>query len=175
MHRGDVDQRAAGFRPSVVAGEFAERPFRLHRIGADDAFDHQFRIGREQQIGRLAAHDRDRLALDAAGVFVFGHVLGKRLRADQHEQRIDAPGGGDVDRLALLPGAGDVQARVLAGRQIEPDLRLALHHHPVGADVEIAAVGIAGDHRVARCRRSGRRRAASGAESAADRGRSSCR
>src|SRR5665811_914081 len=65
------------------------------------------------------------------------------------DRGIDAPGGGDVDGLALLPGPGDVQARVLAGREVEPDLRLSLHHHPVGADVEIAAVGIAGDHRIA--------------------------
>ena len=42
--------------------------------------------------------------------------------------------------FALLPRAGDVQQRILARREVQPGLRLALHHHPVGPDVEIAVV-----------------------------------
>jgi len=41
-----------------------------------------------------------------------------------------------------------MQARILAWRQIKADLGLALHHHPVGPDIQITAVGVAGDHRV---------------------------
>src|SRR3974390_815809 len=122
VHRGDIDERAAGFRPAVVAGKFAERPFRLHRVEADLALNDQLGVGGNQQVGLFAADHLDRFALDAAGVFILGNIFREGLRADQHEQRIDAPGGCDLDRLALLPGAGDVQARVLAGRQVEADL-----------------------------------------------------
>lgn len=70
-------------------------------------------------------------------------VFGKVLRAHQHEQRVDAPAGDDRHGLAHRPGAGDMQARILARREIEPGVVPVLHHHPVGADVEIAGVGIA--------------------------------
>ena len=51
--------------------------------------------------------------------------------------------------FSLLPGPGDVQARILARRQVETGLCLALLHHPVSTDVEVAGIRIARDHSVA--------------------------
>ena len=148
MNRGHVHQRRLAAGPAVIAGELAERAFLGGRARPDDALDHQIGVRGYQQVGGLAAHHRHGLALQAADILVFGDVLREALRSDQHEQRIDPPRGGDLDLLAARPGPLDMQPRVLARRQIEPDLALALLHHPVGADVEIAAIGIARDHRV---------------------------
>ena len=68
---------------------------------------------------------------------------------DQEQERIDAVGGGDRHRLAELPPFLPVDGRVLAGRGVDADLARALDHHPVGADVDAAAVRILGDHRIA--------------------------
>ena len=42
-----------------------------------------------------------------------------------------------------------MQARILARRQVKTGLCLALLHHPIGTDVEVAGIGIARDHCVA--------------------------
>ena len=49
-----------------VAGELAERAFRFERIGQNFAFDDDLRVRRHFEIDGLAAHQRDRLAPDAA-------------------------------------------------------------------------------------------------------------
>src|SRR5262249_52420340 len=41
-----------------------------------------------------------------------------------------------------LPGTGDVQTSIFAGREVEADLFLALKHHAVSTDVQIAAVRV---------------------------------
>ena len=47
-----------------MAGEFAERPFRLPDARRDEAFDHDLGFRRHQEIDGLAAHDIDRPAGD---------------------------------------------------------------------------------------------------------------
>ena len=48
VYRGHFNQGATRFGSPIVAGKLTERPFALDRIRFDDAFDHEFRIGRQK-------------------------------------------------------------------------------------------------------------------------------
>src|SRR5438067_10598862 len=145
MDGGHVNQRGPSLRAAVVAGELPKWTFGFNRAWSDLTLDYELGVGWYQQVGRLTSNNRDRLALDATGEFVLRQVLRKRLRADHHEQRIDAPGRGDLDRLASLPGARDVEPGILARRQVQPTLPRTLNHHAIRAYVQIAGVGISSD------------------------------
>src|SRR3989441_5350042 len=124
-------------------------PLELLRVGRDGPFGHDLRAGRIAEARHLALHELHGTSHQAAGEVQLRDGLGKRLTGDDEERGIDAPAHHDLARLTPTPAPFDVEPRVLARREIEPDLVLPLDHLAIGPDVEPAAVGIAGDDGVA--------------------------
>src|SRR5262245_8891205 len=150
MNGGYFNQRATSFRSAIIAGKLSEGSFLFYRIRFDNSLNHKFRVCRQQQACRLPFHDRYGFAFDTAEVFIFRNIFWKGLRTDQHEQWIDTPSRRHLDRLSNLPGTGDVQTSVFAGGEVEADLFLALKHHAVSTDVQIAAVRVPRDNYIGR-------------------------
>ena len=142
-----VGRRAA--RPSVIAGELAERAFGEGLVRIDEAFEDDLGARRQRQAGDVACEQLDRRAVDAGVVFVLALGLRQARGGDQEQQRIDAVAGRDRHRLAHLPPLLAIDGRVLAGRGVDADLARTLDHHAVGADVDAAGLRILGDDRVA--------------------------
>ena len=149
VHGLDLHEERVVLGAAVVAGELAERPLELLRIRGDDTLHHDLGARRIVEARRLPLHDLDGSAEHRADEIQLGDRLGEGLRGRDEERGIDAPAAHDLARLVAAPVPLDVQPRVLARREVEPDLVLALHHLAVAADVEPAPVRVARDDRVA--------------------------
>ena len=106
---GDVDA-VLGRVVRRIAGEFAERPFRLSLAGRNDALDDDFCVGRYLQIDGLALNGLQRLAIETADNIVLVGVYGPLPHATAKvEQRVGAIDDGDLQSFAaILRGLGEL-------------------------------------------------------------------
>ena len=82
------------------------------------------------------------------GIVVFRQAVAQLVAAGEEQQRIVA--AGDQDRAGLAGGiifVADLPA-LLAGRNVDRDVVLVVHHAAIGGGVDPAAVGIAHDHEI---------------------------
>src|SRR6476646_5924785 len=145
IDRLDVEH---GFGPQiagVIAGPFRERALDALVAGFDEALDDDLGIGRNWQAGDRAIDDLDRFAADAPDDLVFADAVRHLAAGHQEGHGIAAADHGDrhalAARLVLVPHL----AAVLAGRDVEACGLGVVDHHAIGAAVDPALVGIAGD------------------------------
>src|SRR5262249_33052311 len=137
-----------GFGPQVagvVAGPFAKRSFEAFVAGLDEALEHDLGIGRDRQPGDGAVDDLHRLAAHAAHDLVFAHAVGHLARGHPERHWIAAADDGDGHRCAARLVLVAHLAAVLARRDVEARGLGVVDHHAIGAAVDPALVGIAGD------------------------------
>ncbi len=145
VERLDLQDRFRVLAAGVIAGPLAERTLHLVVAGAEMALDHHLGVGRERQAGDPARNAVQRRAPDAADDVEFtgagwrlgaGSVEGHRLAAQHHD---------DWTALAPREMLFAVRMAVLARHHQDADRLAVVHHRAVGADIEPAVVGIAGD------------------------------
>ena len=114
VDRLDVEHRDLAHAAGIVAGPFAERPFRMRAVGRHVAFEHDLGVGREGQAGDLAAHHLDRFAAQAADEVELEHAVRRFEPAEEERDRIAAQHGDARQRLAALERLVAVDAAVMA-------------------------------------------------------------
>src|SRR5262249_49994188 len=137
-----------GFGPQVagvIAGPFAERAFDTLVIALDETLEHDLGIGRDRQPGDGRFDDLDGLAAHAAHDLILAHPVGHLARGHQESHGIAAADHGDRHRRAARLVLVAHLAAVLAGRDVEARGLGVVDHHAIGAAVDPALVGIAGD------------------------------
>ena len=128
-----------------VAGELAERSFRLVHAGEDLALDHDLGAGRHFEIVDAGAGEPIGLAEQSADDLEFAHV--RRIGIDHRAhvvQRMGADGDHRRQRLALLLGAAVVFEHAATRMQRDAEPVPALQHQPMEARGIDAANRIAG-------------------------------
>src|SRR5262249_33179259 len=126
-------------------GPFAERAFDTLVIGLDETLEHDLGIGRDRQPGDGRFDDLDGLAAHAAHDLILAHPVGHLARGHQESHGIAAADHGDRHRRAARLVLVAHLAAVLAGRDVEARGLGVVDHHAIGAAVDPALVGIAGD------------------------------
>src|SRR6266540_2507774 len=103
MYGLHLDHRLRPARAAVIAGEFAERTFRLELPRMQHALDDDLAARRDRQIDRLALGELERAPHDAARGVELALVRAKDLRSHHEQDWIDAVGRDHLAGLATLP------------------------------------------------------------------------
>ncbi len=149
MQHLDLDHRLVGFGPSVIAGEFAQRPFQRDIALGDRSLNDDFRPRRDWEGYRHPIRQLHRTAQNAADDVQFRYVRVVGLRRDHEGYGVDSVGGHHLAGLAARPPGFAVEQAVLAGRTVHADSSWTLNHLSVAAHIDAARVGIAGKGNVA--------------------------
>ena len=101
-----------------IAGELAERRFRLEIFSGDAAFDHQLGMRGHMQVDGLAFDQFERLADQRAGDGIFLDAIGRARAGEmrQHRRAADHERGLDIFVAALAHHGPNASRRVCAGR-----------------------------------------------------------
>ena len=103
---------------------------------------------RHRQAVDFARHHLVRLAAVAGGVVEFRQPVTQLVAAGEKQQRIVTAGDQHRAGLAMrVVLVADLPA-LLAGRDVDRDVVLVVHHAAIGRGVDPAAVGVAHDHEI---------------------------
>src|SRR5262249_5146068 len=129
----------------VVAGPFGEWALDALVAGLDEALEHDLGIGRDRQASDRPFDHLDRLAAHAADDLVLAHPVRHLARGHQGGHGLAAAHYRHRHALAARLVFVAHLPPVLAGRDVEARRLGIVDHHPIGAAVDPALIGIAGD------------------------------
>ncbi len=149
IDRLDVDPGLRLHAPALVAEPFAERPLWREVAGMDETLDHDLGIRREGETGVFSLDALQCVPAIGAHHVELAHAGGGFCGGCQERERVAADDDADRHLFAARHVFVAVDAPVLAGRDVEPDALAVVDHHAVGAAVDPAGVGVAGDDEAA--------------------------